>query len=349
MARKPKIISIGFAVPKYCYTQRQTFDAFKYPNQFWRIFKGSEIDTRYYTVPLERVKYMSWQEQQDEYLKGVLDLSKQSILNCVDGRNTDDIGALIFSSCTGIVPGPVVGHYLAKELGLAQNTYITNITAQGCDGGFPGLRRAFDFTSTTNKLSLATACELCSCAYFPETDYEPDPENRYELLRSYAIFADASSSILVGFDDVPYHPTIIDTETYFNTDYLDELGFVWRDGRLRVRLSTNVPDIATELSEVAVKRLLEKYDLQIKDIKYWIIHPAGKSVLDKIRDMLGLPEEKITYSRESLRLYGNCSSSSIGIIGKMLIQQEKNLEGYLVVISIGPGMTSDATLLKFEK
>lgn len=344
----PKIISIDFAVPKYAYTQREIFDEFGYPKYFWSLFKSAEIDKRHFSIPLEKIRKLSWQEQQEEYFKAALNLSKRAMLNCLDDRNPSDIAALVFSSCTGILPGPVMGHYLAREFKLASNTHITNIAFQGCDGGFPGLRNAFDFTSVTGKNSIVIACELTSCAYFPEPEGKPDPENHYELARSYAIFADACLAILVGFDNEPRHPSIIDMETYLNTEYLNELGFIWRDGRLRVRLSRKVPDIATELSEIVVGRLLKRHNLKVSDIKYWIIHPGGSLILDKIRDRLNLPEEKLKYSREALRLYGNCSSSTVGIIGKLLMLHEKPQPGdYGAIISLGPGMTADMTLLRW--
>lgn len=344
----PKIISIAFAVPEHSYTQREIFNEFGYPKHFWALFRDSGIDRRHFSVPLEKMRKLNWQEQQEAYSKAALNLSKQAILNCLDGRSPSDIGSLIYSSCTGILPGPVMGHFLARELKLASNTYITNIAFQGCDGGFPGLRKASDFTSVTGKNSVAVACELSSCVYFPEPEGKPDPENHYELARSHSIFADACSSILVGFDDDPRHPSVIDMETFFNTDYINDLGYVWKDGRLRVRLSKNVPDVATDLAEVVVNRLLERNNLKVSDVKYWIIHPGGSLILDKVRDRLNLPEEKLSYSREVLRKYGNCSSSTVGIIGKTLIQQEKDPQGYLAVISIGPGMTADCTLLEFK-
>lgn len=347
---QPKIISIGYAVPEHSYSQEEVFEKLGYPKAFKRVFTRSDIDKRHFWVPLERIRELSFQQQQEEYIKGAIELSKEAVINCLDNRDPSQIGCVVFSSCTGFAPGPVIPHYLAKELRFASGTYYTNIGSMGCESGFPGLKRAFDFTIATGKPSLVIACELSSCSYFPEPDGKPDPENHWELLRSNAIFADASTTALVGFDDDPRHPFIIDTETYTDTNYLNALGYVWRDGRLRVLLSRRVPEIAAKLVAVVVPKLLERHNLKPADIQYYVIHAAGNSVLDNMRDALNLPEESMTLSRETLRLFGNTSATSVGITGKRLMAEREPKSGdYGLVISLGPGMTAGVTLLQFWK
>lgn len=344
---KVKIISMGYAVPEHSYSQEEIFRAIGYPQRFWKVFKRSGIEKRHLWVPLGEAKKLSWQEQQEEYIRGAVALSKQAVLNCLDGRSPEDIACVVFCSCTGFCPGPTVGHILSKELGFSPRTYHTNIGSQGCEGGFPGLKRASDFTTVTGKPSLVIACELCSCTYFPEPEGKPDPSNHFELARSNATFADAASCALVGFDDDPRHPLIIDTETHTNTDYIDDLGFVWREGRLRVMLSRRVPELAPLVIKPAVDAVLQRQGLSVTDIRWWVIHTAGSTVLDNIRDALGIAEEKVSLSRETLRLFGNTSSTSVGITGKRLMAGDIHQGDYAAVLSIGPGMSGGMTLLRF--
>ena len=343
----PKIISIGFSVPHNSYTQEEIFQELGYPSHFRRLFTEAQISKRHFWVPLEKVRKLSFQEQQEEYLKGAIYLSKEAILNSLDGRDPQGIGCLVFCSCTGFAPGPTVGHYLAKEIGLDVDVYITNIMSQGCESGFPGLKRAYDYTFTSGKSSLVIACELSSCSYFPEPDGKPDPENHYELARANAIFADAASCCLVGYDNDWRHPEVVDTESYFDPKYLNDLGYTWRDGRLRVLLSKRVPDLAPEVVGKAVEGLLKRHPIEISDIHWWVIHAAGSSVLDNIRDTLRLPEEKMRLSREILKTYGNCSSATIGLIGKRLMQEDIQPGDKIMVLSVGPGMTGGSSFLRF--
>lgn len=346
---RPKIISIGYSVPQNSYTQAEIFKALKYPDLFWRIYRDSQIERRYFWLPIERVMELSFQEQEEEYLKGATTLSKEAVINCLDGRSTQDIGLITYGSCTGWMPGPTVPHYLMTDMDFLPSTYVTNIIGQGCESGFPGLKRAYDFAMASGKSALVVNCELCSLTYFPEPEGKPDKENHYDLARSNALFADAAASILIGFDDDPLHPFIIDTETYTNTDFINELGYTWRNGRLRVLLSRRVPELAPKVVKPAVDAVLKRNKLTIKDIEWWVIHAAGSTVLDNIRDTLGIGEEKVKLSRETLRMFGNTSSTSVGITGKRLISKEINPGDYAAVLSVGPGMTGGMSLLHFPQ
>ena len=345
--RFPQIISLGFAVPRNRYTQEEVFARLGYPGRYYRIFRDSGIAYRHFWIDLERIPELSFQEQQEEYQKGALELSLQSVRECLDGRSVAGIGCVIYSSCTGFCQGPTIPHYLARELRFLPDTYFCNIGSMGCEGGYPGLKRAADFTLATGKYSLAVACELSSCASFPETPVAPDPANDLEILRSNAIFADGACCALIGYDNCWRHPAIIDTETYTNTDYIRELGFTWQDGRLRIRLARSIPGIVAGMAGVCARNLLKRNGLEISGIQWFVIHAAGKSVIDKIRDELGIREEKTRLSRQTLMDFGNTSSSSIGITGKRLMAENIRKGDYVMVLSIGPGITCGSTLLRF--
>lgn len=346
----PRIISVGFAYPDFSYTQREIFDEFAYPEKFWRLFRDSGISRRSLVRPPHELMDLSLQQQQEVYREEAFLLSVQAINNCMDGRSFDGVGAISFSSCTGILLGPVMGHLLADHFGLGPNTYIMNNLFQGCDGGFPGLRRAIDFTANDGRLTLVIACELSSCAYHPGAFLDggrPNPKNHYEALRSHVLFADAASCVLVGDDQDARHPRVMDTETWLDTRFLDDLGYRWTDGQMECALSRRVPGAAACLANNAVRQLLNGYQLEPNDIEHWIIHPAGSIVLDMIRDKLGLDEHKLRYSRKALNYYGNCSSATVGIIAKLLMEDQLDPEGPMVMVNIGPGMTGDATLMWF--
>jgi predicted naringenin-chalcone synthase len=343
---EPKIVSINYALPENSYTQRELFYILGYPSRFLKIFEESGIDKRHLWINPLKLKDLSWQEATEEYIEGAFQLSLQAILNCLDGRSVGDVGCLVFSSCTGFCPGPTIPHLLAKELGLPSNIYLTNIISHGCEGGFPGLKRAYDYSKSSGKPALVIACELCSTTYFPEPE-APEPENHYELLRSNAIFADAASCAIVGFDEDPRHPRIIDTESCFNPEYINDLGYTWRDGRLRVLLSKGVPELAPLVVKPAVDAVLQRQGMDISGIEWFVVHAAGSAVLDNLRDALGLPEEKLFLSRKTLREVGNCSSATIGITGTMLMSQDISEGDYVMVLSVGPGMVGGCTLLQF--
>lgn len=344
----PKLISLGYSVPPNSYTTDQIFEATGYPQAYKRVFRESSIEKRHFVVPLDRLGDLSFQEQQELYRPGAVDLSKQAIYKCLDGRDIEDIGLLTYVSCTGFAPGPTVGHYLLRDMGFLQSTYVTNIISQGCEGAFPGLKRAYDYVVASGKAALTVCCELCSLTYFPDRGERPDPENNLELLRSYAIFGDGASCALVGYDDNPRHPIIVDFEVYVDPEYMEALGYTWRDGRLRVHLSRNVPELAAKVAAPAVRGLLERHHLQVTDIQCWIIHAAGLQVLNNIRDALGLDDKALIWSRETLRRYGNLSSATIGVSAKIMMEEGHITPGdWVIMATVGPGMSGGACLLRF--
>lgn len=344
---KPKIISLGYALPRYAYSEEEIFNALGYPKHFWRIFRDSGIVKRHFCIPLWVIKSLNFQRQQDEYLRSAVSLSTQAVKNCLDGRTVEDIGCVVFASCTGFSPGPTIPHYLLDEFGFKPNTIVTNLSSHGCEGGFSGIRRAHDFVVATGRPALSINCELCSLTYFPEGE-KPDDENDYELMRGNAIFADAAASALIGFDEDPRHPEILDFETYTNTKYMNELGFTWRDGRLRLLLSKRVPDYAGEIASVAVTELLRRWGLLPTQVKYWVIHAAGMRVIELIGKTLGLSEEALYASKSTLKYVGNVSSATVGVTGKLLMEFIKpKPNDMLVMVNVGPGMTSNAMICRF--
>jgi predicted naringenin-chalcone synthase len=219
----------------------------------------------------------------------------------------------------------------------------------GCEGAFPGLKIALDHVKANGGMALAVNCELSSLVFWPEDDVarRPDPENDFEVARANAVFADGAMAALVGYDDDWRHPYILDMETYTEPKYADELGFIWRNGRLRVRLSRRVPELAPLVVKPAVDAVLSRMNMRVPDVRWWVIHAAGNIVIDNIGRALNLPEEKLFLSRETLRLYGNTSSTSVGITGKRLMSESIQPGDYIMMLSVGPGMSGGATCLRF--
>jgi alkylresorcinol/alkylpyrone synthase len=341
----PAIIGMGYTVPPFYYTQKEVFDSLGYSRHWFRMFDEAGIDKRHFLFPLQQIEMMTFQEQQEAYAHWSCILSARALEETVSPEDFGRIGLLVYHSCTGFMPGPTVGHYLADRFGM-QDVEICNIASMGCDASWPGLRRCYDYTRLTGRLSVLIACELSDLTYYPEAD-PPDRENDFELMRANAIFGDACSCTVVGSDGALRHPEIIDFASTMDTRYIDRLGYTWRDGRLRVRLARDVPEIAQKLAVAAIKKLLEKNGVELEDIAYWIIHPAGSSILDGLQQHYNLPDAKMRHSREALRNFGNCSSAAIGIVGKILLQNEPDPRGYAVMVNIGPGMSGNSILLLF--
>jgi predicted naringenin-chalcone synthase len=343
-----KIIGIGTALPPHVYGQRDVFTELGYNRHFWPIFRDAGIQHRHFAVPIGEIKSLSFQEQQERYAREAAVLSLAAARECLGHIAPRDLGMVISAHCTAFgFPGPTLAHAVGRDLGCVPDVFYENIASMGCEGGFPGLRRAWDYYVHSGRPALVVACELASCSYFPENGGQ-DRENGYELLRSNAIFGDAAAAVLVGGDASSRHPVIEDAAACTDAAYQDELGYVWREGRLRVRLGRRIPEIAGVLVRRVLDDIFRRNRLAREDIAHWVVHAGGAQVLDGIRDALGLPEERLAPSRAVLRRYGNCSSATIGLIGKELMAQHGPRPGERgLIISLGPGMTAGAALLRW--
>jgi len=344
-----KIVGIGVALPGHSYDQEQIFQELGYNRHFWPLFRDSGVERRNFAVPLAEIKNLTFQEQQERYREEAAGLSLKAANECLDHLSANDLGLIVSAHCTAFgFPGPTLAHAVGRGLGCRPTVFYDNIASMGCEGGIPGLKRAWDHNVNSGQPALLVICELSSCSFYPEPDGRADPENDYELLRSNVIFGDAAAAILVASDDNPRHPFILDIASYTETQYHNELGYVWRNGRLRVKLGKSVPELAARMVQRAVEILLDRNGLLLPDISHWVVHAAGSRVLDSVRDGLNLPDEKLVFSRSVLREHGNCSAATIGLIGKKMMEEGEFRRGdYGLVVAVGPGMTAGAALLKW--
>ncbi len=337
VAMTPKIVSIGFAVPEASYSQEEVLWMLGYTSPLSRrIFTRSGIDKRHlWTVP---VRGESWQELCQEYQKGAIELSRKAVISCMDGRPLSDIGCLVFGSCTGYTC-PGISHHLARELGMPDNMVHANLLGQGCEAAGPSLARAVDHFMVHGTPALIVCCEICSCAFFNA------PESDLENVVTNCLFGDAAAAMLVGSDSEPNHPEVVDIQSYFDSRYMDYLGFRWVDGRLKCILNRDVPRASGILIDKAVARLLAKHGLSVPDIDFWAIHPGGVRVLEHIQASLGLSDEKLEPSYNVLREFGNVSSATVIILGKQLNQITGPAWG--VGVTMGAGFEVNTCLLRW--
>lgn len=347
-----RIVSIGTSFPMRYYTQDQLWDSLGYEkSHLKRIFTDAKISKRHLYVDPATAKNLTWQDMTELYDKGVHELAKSAVDDCIHDNNNilRSLGCVIYVSCTGGFGSPSPA--LKLGLNVSESCKFIHIGASGCGGGFPGLDCALRYVEVSRKPALIIDVELCSCTFYPES---LSSENDYEVLRANALFGDAAVAALVSTGGVSWpvhHPVIIDSESNYAPQYLNELGFTWRNGRLRVLLSKRVKDLAPLVVKPALMRLLNRNNLKLTDIRWVIAHAAGSVVIDNFRDHLGIDESKLLLSREILNRYGNCSSTTIGLTGKLLMTEHKSeimRDDYCLVIGVAPGMVGGVTLLKFR-
>ena len=346
MTLVPKIISLEFTVPRYSYTQDEIFKALGYPRLFSSVYTGAGISKRHFCVPLDKARDMSWQQQCATYIVEAENLSVAAVEKCArDG--VGKIDRLYYNSCTGFAPGPTIGHLISRRVPTLNGARVVNLSSMGCEAALPGISVAYDYCVAWGKPAMVVNCELCSLTYYPEKP-SPDKENDYELLRGNALFADAAVAGIIGFDHNDRHPYILAMKTLTDYSHMNDLGYVWSEGRLRLKLSRSVPDTALLLIQKVVSEVMAEWELEAKSVRFWVVHAAGSKVLDLVESIFSLSQEQLWFSRQTLFRYGNCSSATVGITGKIIMEEgNPHVGDYGVMVNVGPGMTANAMLIKW--
>jgi alkylresorcinol/alkylpyrone synthase len=98
-----------------------------------------------------------------------------------------------------------------------------------------------------------------------------------------------------------------------------------------------------------VEAMLEEHGLAKQDIRFWILHSAGRKVLDNARQYLGLSEDEFCWSRSVLRDYGNMSSATVLFVLEKVMSSGLPKPGDLAVMAaLGPGFAAEGALLRWE-
>ena len=81
------------------------------------------------------------------------------------------------------------------------------------------------------------------------------------------------------------------------------MGFEYPGGRPRVILSKDVRRIGAVMMGEMAARLMTAQGLKREDVRYWVLHSAGRRVLDRARALLELDDAQVEASRAVLRSF----------------------------------------------
>jgi predicted naringenin-chalcone synthase len=124
----------------------------------------------------------------------------------------------------------------------------------------------------------------------------------------------------------------------------------WRvlDDAFQMTLSPYVPFVISESIQGYLERLLGPAGLAVKDVRHWGIHPGGPKIVQLVADRLQLSDAQQRASWHVLAEYGNCSSATILLILKELMETDRPRPGeHGVLMAFGPGLTIEGMLLRF--
>jgi len=266
----------------------------------------------------------------------------------------NQIDCLIFVTQTPDYILPATSCILQQKLGLSEETVAIDISL-GCSGWIYGLQVLSNMISNgqlRKGLLLVGDTTLKPCSF--------------EDKSTFPLFGDAGTATAVEYvntsEGFKYHLAV--DGSGFNAIIIPEGGFrnqvkpssfdikEYEPGIKRNKLHTvldgmNVFSFGITKAPESVKKLAEKYKINLEDVDYFLFHQANKYMNEKIRKKLNIPVEKVPYS---LKNYGNTSSATIPLTMVSEIASDLILKKLkIIACGFGVGLSWGSVYFTTEK
>jgi len=338
----PRIASVATATPGHRFTQAELLRMAGYRDERRRgFFEASDIGGRHLYIDPRRFRPdETVDELNDRFRRGALELGETALRGALAraGWRPEDVDFLATTTCTGRMTPSLDAHLVAR-LGCRRDVQRVHVGDTGCASAVVALQQAWNHVRAfPGHRALVLAVEICSAAYFLD--------DRLESAVAHAIFADGAGALALSSDGSG--PAIVEHRTMFRSEHLDAMGFEYPGGRPRVVLSKDVRRIGSVMMAEMGRALLESQGLKRADVRHWILHSAGRRVLDRARALLELDESALAPAREVLRDYGNMSSATILFVLERVLQRSApDPDDWGVMVGLGPGFAAEGALLRW--
>ncbi|HVC29563.1 MAG TPA: 3-oxoacyl-[acyl-carrier-protein] synthase III C-terminal domain-containing protein [Steroidobacteraceae bacterium] len=348
---------IGTAAPPARYTKLDCWEAFRRSEWFGRLHERTRALARAVLLgengmqarrlavsPLDEAFHIDPDTLQRRFLETAPRLAAGAGASALDaaGLGAGDIDAVIVSTCTGyLCPG--LSGYVIERLGLKASTSAFDLVGQGCAAALPNMRlgRALLAPGQDCRNVLSICVEVSSAAMY----LDDDPG----VMVSACLFGDGAGAAVLSSSPAPGRRRILwqDSESLLDPTRREALMFEQRGGLLRNVLTRPVPDLAAMYVEQVLETLLRRAQLEVSQIRAWIMHAGGRDVLRAIEERLALGPEDLRFSAAMLREYGNLSSAFVYFVLQAALAGGA-AGGWWWLGSFGAGFSCHGALLRVD-
>jgi len=338
----PRITAVATATPPHRYGQDDVLRAAGYTDPLRRgFFERSDIESRHLWITPDRLRPdETVDELADRARAGALALGEEAARRALEraGWAADDVDFVATTTCTARLT-PSLDANLVARLGCRPDVQRVHVGDTGCASAMVALQQAWNHLHAfPGHRALVVAVEICSACYFLD--------ERLESAVAHAIFADGAGA--VALSDAGPGPAIVGHRTLFRPEHLDAMGFEYPGGRPRVILSKDVRRIGAGMLKEMAGALMALQGLKREDVRYWVLHSAGRRVLDRAAALLDLDDGQMAHARGVLRRFGNMSSATILFVLDETLRAESPVDGdWGVMIGLGPGFAAEGALLRW--
>src|SRR6266478_3428817 len=338
----PRIVAVSTATPRHRFDQATLLRMAGYEDSRRAgFFANSEIDGRHlYLDPETFTPRESVDELGERFRRGSIELGAEAVKRVVARAGWDlaDVDFLATTTCTGRLCPSLDAHLIA-ELGLKSTIQRVHVGDTGCASALVALQQAVNHVHAFPlHRAVVVAVEICSAAYFLD--------DRPESAVAHAIFADGAGALTVSGEGEG--PVVISHQSLFRSEYLPAMGFGFPGGRQRVVLSKDVRRIGAAMMKDMAERLMESQGLKKEDVRHFVVHSAGRRVIEQARRLLDLDDSQVAHSRQVLKRFGNMSSATVLFVLEETLRSGQPVTGdWGLMIALGPGFAAEGALLRW--
>lgn len=348
----PRLVTVVSAPPEYVVPQevasafaRETFGPLV-PNleRLMKVFDNTGIETR------RMAKGLDWYREEHSlsdssaaYIENATYLCAKAANGVFErtGLTAEDIDRIIYINTTGIAT-PSIDARLTNILGLRADVKRTPIWGLGCAGGAAGLSHAFDhLAGHPDERVLLCSSEMCSLTLLR------DDASKSNVVAT-ALFADGAAAALLSGDETgdEGYPLLAARSTLYPGS-LSVMGWNVVSRGLQVVFDKNIPVIIKENARKEIDSFLADNGLTLADITEFLYHPGGPKVLSAYADAYEIDLDRFSYSRDTLREFGNMSSVTVlYVLERYLASNAPGKGGHAVISALGPGFASESLLMQ---
>jgi predicted naringenin-chalcone synthase len=338
----PRIVAVATATPRHRFDQATLLRIAGYDDALRSgFFTNSQIDGRHlYLDPETFTPNESVDEINARFRRGAIELGAAAVRRAVEraGWELGDVDFLATTTCTGRLCPSLDAHLIAL-LGLKPTIQRVHVGDTGCASAMVALQQAVNHLHAfKHHRAVVVAVEICSAAYFLD--------DRLESAVAHAIFADGAGALAVSGEGEG--PAVISQQSLFRPEHLPAMGFEFPGGRQRVVLSKDVRRIGAAMMKDMAVRLMESQGLKKEDVRHFVLHSAGRRVIEQARRLLGLDDSQVAHSRFVLKRFGNMSSATVLFVLEETLRSGQPVTGdWGLMIALGPGFAAEGALLRW--
>ena len=294
-----------------------------------RIFDSCGVRTRRFSFPpAYYLEPRPFEVRNTDFVRKAVDLAADAARGALErsGVRPDRIDHLLVATTTGLAT-PSLDALLVPRLGLRSDVRRWPLFGLGCAGGVGAVGRASQLVDGRRDIALVVAVEICGQVFSLEA------KTAVDVLGS-ALFGDGAAAAVVTGSEGLLRPSSLLFE-----NSADLMGWTFCADGFRLVLSEKIgPLLASRLREAADAALRGETP------RFWALHPGGRRILEGYAEALGLSEEDLTWSRDSLARVGNTSSASALFVLADLWPKTKPGDRVLLAAP-GPGFGLESVLL----